>query len=299
MHRRTLISAVIASPLLVERAWAARPVPVVATFSILADMVRQVGGPAVSVVSLVPPDADTHVYEPKPSDLRAVKAAKMVVMNGLGLDAWMERLLGAAGYSGPVVIATDGVTARKMRDHDHGGAEETDPHAWQDPRNGIIYARNVGEGLAKADPADAAAVRALAEDYARRIAETDSWIEQQFAPIPLSRRKILTSHDAFGYFGARYQIEFHGVEGISTESEPSAAEIAALVGLIRKEGIKAVFVENMTNPRLAQTVARESGAVLGPTVYSDALSPPGGPADTYLKMLRHNTPLFARAMQAN
>lgn len=299
MHRRTLMSAIMASPILCRQAWADRPMAVVATFSILADMARQVGGPAVSVISLVPPDADTHVYEPKPSDLRALKEAKMVVMNGLGLDTWMERLLGAAGYAGPVVIATDGVSARKMREPDHGGTEETDPHAWQDPRNGIIYASNIAEGLAKANPAHAADFRVRAEEFGRRIAETDTWIEQQFAPIPLSKRKILTSHDAFGYFGARYQIEFHGVEGISSESESSAAEIAALVKLVRKEGIKAVFVENMTNSRLAKTVARESGAILGPTVYSDALSPPGGPADTYLKMLRYNAPLFAGAMRAN
>ncbi|CAH2600771.1 Metal ABC transporter substrate-binding protein [Rhodovastum atsumiense] len=297
MYRRrmlfTLAGAAIAGPI----ARAEQTVPVVASFSILADMVRQIGGSAVSVRSLVPPDGDAHTYEPRPSDLQAVHSARLVVINGLAFEGWMQRLLPASGYQGPVVTTTEGVTSRTMREE--SGQVATDPHAWQDPRNGVIYARNIGEGLAKAVPDHAAAFRAAAADYARRIAETDAWIEKQIAAVPPGKRRILTSHDAFGYFGARYGIEFHGIEGISTESEPSAASIAALVKLIHEEGIKAVFVENMTSPRIARTVARESGAVLGPAVYSDALSQPGGPADTYLKMFRHNVPLFVKAMMAN
>jgi zinc/manganese transport system substrate-binding protein len=264
---------------------------VVASFSILADMTREVGGPAVGVRSLVPADGDVHVYEPRPSDLLAIRGAALVVTNGLGLEGWLDRLLAASGTPAPVVVAAAGVTPRRL------GAG-VDPHAWQDPRNGMIYARAIAEGLARVMPGQAAEIRARAEDYAGRIAAMDAWIAQQVATVPPARRRILTSHDAFFYFGARYGIEFIGVQGIDTESEPSAAAMAALVRQIRAEGIKAVFVENMTSPRLARMVARESGAVLGPVVYSDALSPPGGPADTYLRMFHHNVTQFVQAMRA-
>ena len=295
MRRRTLMSmlANVAAPGAVsDRAAAGGKLPTVATFSILADMARQVGGDLVSVRSLVPVDGDAHTYEPRPSDLQAVRAAGVVLTNGLGLEGWLDRLLKAAGGPARIVVASEGVTPRHWD-------EGTDPHAWQDPRNGMLYARTIGEAFAQADPANAAAYRARAEDFARRIAAIDAWIAPQFAAVPAERRRILTSHDAFGYFGARYGIEFLGVQGIDTESEPSAAAIAALVKQIKATGIKAVFVENMTSPKLARMVARESGAVLGPTVYSDALSPPGGPADTYEKMFRHNVPLFVKALQAN
>lgn len=291
MKRRTLLlSAAVAVG--TGAASAAPALQVVATFSILADMVRQVGGPAVSVKSLVPTDGDAHTYQPRPSDLRSLRAAGLVVMNGLGMEGWMERLLQSAGTASPVVITSVGVTPRRM-------GEGTDPHAWQDPANGAIYANNIAAGLAQADPARAAFYQARAQDYVGQITQTGRWIEQQLAGVPKAKRKILTSHDAFFYFGARYDIEFHGIEGIDTEAEPSAGQIATLIKLIRAEGIKAVFVENMTSPRLAQMIARETGAVLGAAVYSDALSPPQGPAATYLKMFQHNVPLFARAMQEN
>ena len=289
MRRRALLFSALASCGAPARA--APTLPVVATFSILADMTREVGGPAVAVRSLVPADSDPHVYEPRPSDLQAIRAAAMVVTNGLGLEGWLDRLLAASGTRAPVVVAAAGVAPRRL------GAG-VDPHAWQDPRNGILYARAIAEGLVGVAPDEAAAIRTRAEDYVRRIAETDGWIERQVATVPPARRRILTSHDAFFYLGARYGIEFIGVQGIDTEAEPSAAAIAALVGQIRALGIKAVFVETMTSPRLARTVARESGAVLGGEVYSDALSPPGGPADSYLKMFHHNVTLFVEAMRA-
>jgi zinc/manganese transport system substrate-binding protein len=288
MRRRALLLA--APACLTVRAGAGTALPVVATFSILADMVREVGGPAVSVRSLVPPDGDPHVYEPRPSDLLAIRGAALVVTNGLGLEGWLDRLLPAAGTTAPVVVAAAGVAPRLL---DQG----VDPHAWQDPRNGMLYARAIAAGLVAVAPDRAAEIRARAEDYLRRIAETDAWIGQQMATVPPAQRRILTSHDAFYYFGARYGIEFIGVQGIDTESEPTAAGIAALLRQIRAEHISAVFVENMTGLQLARTVARESGAALGPTVYSDALSPPDGPADTYLKMLRYNAGLFVRAMR--
>ena len=291
MHRRTLLLAAASAPLM-RPARAAAPLEIVATFSILADMTRQIGGPAVTVKSLVPIDGDAHAYQPRPSDLRGLRDAGLVVMNGLGFEGWMERLLQAAGTTAPVVTASAGVVPRSL-------ADGTDPHAWQDPANGIRYASNIADGLAKADPARADLYRARARDYAAAITETGTWIEQQLAGVPKEKRKILTSHDAVVYYGARYDIEFHGIEGLNTETEPSAAQITTLVKLIHAEGIKAVFVENMTSPRLAQMISRETGAVLGPAVYSDALSAPNGPAPTYLRMFRHNTALFAKAMQAN
>lgn len=295
MLRRSLLIAASLSFVAPALA-AAPPLPVVASFSILADMVRQIGGDAVSVTSLVPVDGDAHEYQPKPSDLRAIKGAKLVVLNGFGLEGWIDRLVQSAGYAGPVVIATKGITPRRMEEK---GAPVTDPHAWQDPRNGTIYARNIADGLAAADPANAAMFRSRADAYIRDIEQTDAWVVAQIAGVPAARRKILTSHDAFGYFGARYGVEFRGVQGVNTESEPSAKDIATLIKLIRAEKIHAVFVENMTSPKLAQSVARETGAVVGPVVYSDALSKASGPAPTYLGIFRHNVPLFVKGMQAN
>ncbi len=290
MRRRALLFSVLAPAFGTAPARAAAGLSVVASFSILADMTREVGGPGAAVRSLVPPDGDVHVYEPRPSDLLAIRGAALVVTNGLGLEGWLARLLPASGTTAPVVVAAEAVTPRRM-------GEGVDPHAWQDPRNGILYARAIADGFARVMPAQADAIRAGAADYARRIGEMDAWITRQVAQVPPERRRILTSHDAFFYFGARYGIEFLSVQGIDTESEPSAGAIAALLRQIRAQGIRAVFVENMTSPRLAAMVARESGAVLGPAVYSDALSPPGGQADTYLKMFRHNVTLFVAAMR--
>lgn len=292
MRRRHLLAAVPA--LFVVRAEAASPLRAVASMSILADLVRQVGGGAVSVTSLVPPDGDAHVYQPKPADLRAVLQAKLLVENGLGLEGWMQRLTGAGGFTGTRVVAAQAVTPRTLTE---GGATATDPHAWQDPRNGVLYVRAIAAGLIQADPDRAEAYRSAAARYSATIEATDAWIQQQFAPIPPADRRIITTHDAFGYYGARYGIELLSAEGLSTEAEPSAHAIAALVAQIRREKVRAVFLENMTDPRLARMLARETGAALGGTVYSDALSPPNGPAATYVAMLRHNTTLFAAAMQ--
>ncbi|HEY4041279.1 MAG TPA: metal ABC transporter substrate-binding protein [Rhodopila sp.] len=298
MHRRSFIAALAGAPFAAAAAEAPvtpQPLHVVASFSILADLVHEVGDGNVAVQALVGPDADVHIYEPRPKDLRALLAAGILVRNGLGLEGWMDRLTGAAGFNGQVVVAAEKVTPRTMKDH--GGAVTTDPHAWQDPRNGMLYVQAIADGLVSADSANAAVYQRSASRYAAQIAQTDTWIEETFAPIPPGERRIITTHDAFGYYGARYGIEFLSAEGISTESEPSAKAITALIRQIEREKVRAVFIENMTSPRMAQMLARETGAVLGGTVYSDALSPPGGPAATYLAMLRHNTELFAAAMR--
>jgi zinc/manganese transport system substrate-binding protein len=188
------------------------------------------------------------------------------------------------------------VVPRTMREN--GGALTTDPHAWQDPRNAILYVRAIAEGLASVDAPNPAVYHGAAEQYSARIVQVDGWIEAAMAAIPPGQRRIITTHDAFGYYGARYGVEFLSAEGISTEFEPSAKAIAALVRQIEREKVRAVFIENMTSPRMAQMLARETGALLGGTVYSDALSPADGPAATYLDMLRWNTKLFVGAMRA-
>jgi zinc/manganese transport system substrate-binding protein len=293
MHRRCFMAGLMLAPLPVA---AAGPLRVVASFSILGDLVRQVGGNLVAVDTLVGPDGDVHVYEPRPRDLRTLLAAGLLVRNGLGLEGWMDRLTGAAGFKGRVVVAAEAVVPRTMREN--GGALTTDPHAWQDPRNAILYVRAIAEGLASVDAANAAVYRGAAEQYSARIAQVDGWIEAAMAAIPSDQRRIITTHDAFGYYGARYGVEFLSAEGISTEFEPSAKAIAALVRQIEREKVRAVFIENTTSPRMAQMLARETGALLGGTVYSDALSPADGPAATYLDMLRWNTKLFVGAMRA-
>ena len=292
MHRRTFLAALTATPL---AARAATPLHVVASFSILADLTQQVGGDGVSVEALVGPNGDVHIYEPRPKDLRDLMEAGLLVRNGLGLEGWMDRLTDAAGFKGVVIVAAEKVVPRKMKEA--GGAIATDPHAWQDPRNAILYVQTIGTGLSAADPANTVAYRDAGTRYAAAIAQADSWIASTLSAIPAKQRRIITTHDAFGYYGARYGVEFLSAEGISTEFEPSAKSIATLVKQIKREKIGAVFIENMTSPRMAQMLAKETGATLGGTVYSDALSPSGGPAPTYLDMLRHNTRLFATAMQ--
>ena len=289
MHRRLFLAAAGLAPF---AAAAADRIQAVASFSILADMLRQLAGERATVTSVVPTNGDAHEYQPRPTDARAVMAARLLVVNGLGLDPWMQRLARAAGFKGVLTVATSGVTPRKL-----SGSAAIDPHAWQDPRNGALYATAIGDGLATADPAGAADYRAAATQYAAEILRLDAWIESQFSTIPASTRRIVTTHDAFGYFGARYGIEFLAAQGMSTEAEPSARSIATLVAQIKREKVRAVFIENMTDPRLAHMLARETGAVLGGTVYSDALSPADGPAATYLDMLRHNTKLFVAAMR--
>lgn len=279
---------------------AAEPVPVVATFSVIADITRAVGGDRVAIRTLVPADSDAHVYQPTPGDAQALAAARLVVTNGLNMEGWIDRLIKASGYKGEVVTATKGIKTITMEDDDHGhghGKKVTDPHAWQNASNGQIYARNIAEGLARVDPEGAATYRANAESYAAELKTLDGWVKAEIATVPAAQRKVITSHDAFGYLAAAYGITILSPQGISTEAEPSAKDVARLIRQIRKEKVKAVFIENMTDPRLIQQIARETGAVVGGTLYSDALSPAGGPADTYIKMFRYNLPLLVAGMR--
>jgi zinc/manganese transport system substrate-binding protein len=301
---------ILALMLVMPTTWA-KPVQVVASFSILGDMVKQVGGADVAVTTLVGPDGDAHVYEPTPADAKAVGSAKLVVMNGLGLEGWMQRLLKSSGYRGEVVIASLGIPPRQMKGEGHDSANEgnekkdgydqvvTDPHAWQDLANGQRYVATIAAALAKADPAHAEVYRQRAAAYSAQIAETDQWVRAQLAAVPPAKRRVITSHDAFGYFGAAYGVEFLAPMGWNTESEPSAKDVARLVRQMKKEGTRALFVENMSDPRLIRRIAEEAGGVVGGTLYSDALAPAGNPGDSYLGMFRHNVPALAAAMEKN
>lgn len=284
---------------------AAEPLKVVATFSILGDMVRQIGGDDVEVLTLVGPDGDAHVYEPTPADLRTLAEADFLVSNGLGFEAWLPRLKEAAGFHGTEVVASEGVAIRTYaalhekerevhdEDHDHAGV---DPHAWQNLLNGAIYARNIAAALAKADPANAAGYAGRATAYVQAIESLHLRVTERFAALPPERRKVVSSHDAFGYFAEAYGLVFVAPEGVSTDAEVSAAEVAAIIDQVRAEGISAVFVENIASGALVEQIARETDATVGGALFSDALSPPDGPAPTYLRMFEWNAAQLGKAL---
>ena len=264
----------------------------VASFSILADIAREIGGDRVAVTSIIDADEDAHGFQPRPSDARLLQQADVVIANGLGFDAWIERLARSAGYSGEIVIASDGINALEDRGHhghhhghDHG---PLDPHAWQDVSNVRIYARNIAQALQRADPDGAPHYQARLARYDAELATLDGEIRSQLSMLPANRRKLVTSHDAFGYFGQAYGLRVVAAAGISYESEPSAAGIARLIRQIRRENVPVVFVENIADPRLIERIAREGGARIGATLHSDALSGPEGKAPTYIDMMRAN-----------
>jgi zinc/manganese transport system substrate-binding protein len=259
--------------------------PVVATFSILADFARNVGGDRVTVVSLVGPNGDAHIYQPSPEDAKNLNAARLIVVNGMGLEGWLDRLIKALGANARVVVATEGITPRKM---DEGGRIGVDPHAWQSIANAEIYVANIRDGLIAADPAGAAAYRVNATAYLARLGDLDREVRAALAKILPERREIITTHDAFGYFGAAYDFKFIAPKGVSTETEASARDVAKIIRQIRAEKIPAVFLENVSDPRMASRIAEESGATIGGALYSDALSAPDGPAPTYIDMMRSN-----------
>lgn len=292
---------VLASALLMQTAMAADKLPVVASFSILGDIVAQVGGDRVSVSTLVGPDQDAHVFQPAPDNLKTVARARLVVVNGLGFEGWMERLVQSAGYRGDIVVASNGIAVRE-RDEDHADHDDhahhdehaghqhgkNDPHAWQNPLNVVVYVRNIVAALGKTDPSGAAIYKKNGDAYIAQLNELDRWAAAQFASIPDARRKVITSHDAFEYFGAHYKVRFLAPQGVSTDSEPSARDVAQLIRQIKKEKIRAVFIENMSNPKLMQQISKEAGATLGGKLYADALSKSDGPAPTYLLLMRYN-----------
>ncbi|WP_370692768.1 metal ABC transporter solute-binding protein, Zn/Mn family [Methylobacterium sp.] len=272
---------------------------VVATFSILGDLAAQVGGDRVRVTTLVKPDADAHGYAPAPGDARTLAAADLVVVNGLGLEGWIDRLIKASGAKAPVVVASKGIKAiEEADDHGDGHAHDhhADPHAWQSIANAKVYVANIRDGLAKRDPAHAADYAARATAYLGELDALEGEVRATIAKIPPAQRRIITTHDAFGYFTAAYGLTFIAPQGVSTDSEASPRDVARIVRQIRAEKIPAVFLETIADPRLMEQIARESGAAIGGKVYSDALSGPNGPAPTYVTMMRSNLNAFAKAL---
>ncbi|CNI09024.1 metal ABC transporter substrate-binding protein [Yersinia mollaretii] len=282
-------AALLSSPLAM-----AKTVDVVASFSILGDIVQQVGGEHVNVVTLVGPNGDPHGFEPTPKNSKQLSKADVVFVSGLGLEGWLERLITASGYKGQVVIASTGVDTRKM---DEEGKRVTDPHAWNSMANGVKYANNVMNALIVADPEDADYFRKRGGEYIQQLEKLDAYAKAQFAAIPVGQRKVLTSHDAFGYFSQEYGVNFLSPVGFSTESEASASGVAALITQIKQEKIKTYFIENQTDPRLVKQIAAASGAKAGGELYPEALSPVGGPAATYAEAFKHNVDTLVGSMK--
>jgi len=267
----------------------AEPLKVVATFSILGDLVRNVGGKAVEVTTLVGPDSDVHVYSPTPADAKKVVDAKLIVVNGLGFEGWLPRLVQSSGSKAMIVTASNGITPIRL-------GTDADPHAWQSVNNAKIYVANISAALASADPAAADQVMANTQGYLAKLDALDREVRDAVAKLPPGRRKVISTHNAFGYFAAAYGIEFIAPLGVSTESEPSARDLARIITQIKQAKIPAVFLENITDPRLMQRISAETGAKVGGTLYSDGLTGEKGDAPTYIDMVRHNIKALTRAL---
>jgi zinc/manganese transport system substrate-binding protein len=262
---------------------------VVASFSILGDLARNVGGDRVNVTTLVGPGGDVHVYTPAPADARKIAHARLLVINGLGLEGWLPRLLQASGSTAPIITATKGIAPLKL-------GSDADPHAWQSVANAAIYVANMRDALVAADPAGGEIFRANAQSYLAKLDGLDREVRDAVAQIPAPRRKVISTHDAFGYFAAAYGIEFIAPLGVSTESEASARDIAGIITQIRAAKIPAVFLENISDPRLIRRISAETGARVGGTLYSDSLTDEKGEAPTYIDMVRHNIKVLTSAL---
>lgn len=299
-----LVLVALASSAAQTDAASAAPIRVLASFSILEDIVGNVGGSRVEVGSLVPRGGDAHTFQPSPADVRRVAEARLVFVNGLGFEGWLTRLTRNAG-SARVVTLGGAITPLRLAEHaqeEHGGEDEHgefDPHAWWNPLNAIAYARRVRDALSNLDPTGASVYRANAERYARQLADLDAYARARFATVPPARRKLVTNHDALGYLAARYGLTVVDTvfPGGSTEREPSAREVAGLIQAIRGARVPAIFTENVVNARLAQAIAHEAGAKVAPPLYTDALGAPGSSGDTYLKAFRHNVDTIVAALR--
>lgn len=282
-------------------AFAQEPLPVVASFSIIGDLVKQIGGDRVRVVTIVGPNADAHGYQPRPADAKAVADAKLLVVNGLGFDPWMQRLQKSSGSKATLIVASAAIKPMKDTDDGHGhghghGHGDTDPHAWHDPTNLKLYARTIRDALVAADPAGRAAYDERLASYDQALTALDTENRAALANIAPERRKIVTAHDAFAYLGRAYGIQFLAPQGVSTESQPSAKDIARIIRYIRETKAPAVFIETIADPRQMERIAQESGAKIGGKLYSDALSPPDGPAGTTIDMIRTNIKELSKAL---
>lgn len=288
------IVAIALSGLLLSPLAIAKNLDVVASFSVLGDMVSHIGGDRVTVTDLVEPNGDPHEFEPSPKDSKTLAKADVVFVSGLGLEGWMDRLITASGYRGKVITASEGIQPLQMEED---GKTETDPHAWNSMANGVVYAHNIVNALTQSDPQNADYYRQQGEAYISQLQALDRYAKNTFAAIPAEKRKVLTSHDAFGYFSQAYGVKFLSPVGYSTESEASSKKVASLITQIKKERIKAYFIENQTDPRLVKQIAGASGAQPGGELYPEALTDASGPAATYTAAFKHNVDAMAASMK--
>jgi len=270
----------------------AKTLNAVASFTVLADVVKQVGGDHVNVKSLVPPNGDPHEFEPSPDDAKSLKEADITFISGEGLESWFEKLVTASGYSGKPYIVSKGIKTRTMEED---GKTITDPHVWNSPVNVKVWVANIEQALAAADPADAADFKANAAKYSKELDALNTYANSLIGTVPKDRRKILTSHDAFGYFGREYGVTFLSPVGLSTETEASAADVAKLIDQIKAEKVKTYFFENSNDSRLVKQIAEATGAQPGGELYVESLSKADGPAPTYEKMFRYNVDQLSKA----
>ncbi len=284
---------------------AADKITVAATFSVIADMVSIIGGDHVDIKTIVGAGGDTELYQPTPADVATVASARAVFMNGLNeeFEPWLVPLLKQAGFNGVKVVVSRGVrTIAAEEEHPVSGRQlpaAIDQHAWLDPRNGVIYVKNIAAALTRLDPANAADYRAHAAAYTKDIQAVDDWARAELATVPATKRRALTSHDSLQYIASAYGITLLTVNGWTNTSEPSAAELAKLTQRIRADHVKALFLDSITDPRAVQRIAMETGAVIGGTLYGDSLSTAGGEAGTYIEMLRHDVATLKSGMMKN
>ena len=280
---------------------AQEPLQVTATFSILGDLIQQVGGDKVHVTTLVGPDGDAHVYQPSPQDVRTLAQSKLLVSNGLGFEGWLDRLAQSSGFKGTSVVASQGITplhrSAEHGDDGHQHQGDMDPHAWNDANNVLVYVDNIAQGLGQADPANAALYAANAASYKAQVMQLDMRYKIRFNALPEAHRKAITSHDAFGYLAHAYHLTLLAPQGMNTDAEPSAAQVANLIRQIRQQKIPALFVENISDPRLMEQIASETQVKIGGKLYSDALSGPQGEAPSYLAFLEHNLSTLLKALE--
>ena len=306
--KKTLNALLLGTGLMLGAASAyAAPLKVVASFSVLGDLTKQVGGDDVSVTNLVGPDGDAHVFQPTPNDAKALKEADVIIVNGLGFEGWMSRLIESSGTKAPVVTASQGIAKtltmaeeEEEGHHDHHHHHgSTDPHAWQNITNGRVYVKNIAAALQKADAANAKDYTERAAKLDAELAALDAWVKKEIATVPAERRRVITTHDAFGYFADAYKVTFLAPTGFSTDDEPSAKEMKQLIQQIKSGNTRALFFENMSNPNVIKQLARETGAVVGPALYADALSGAAGNAPTYQAMFKYNVTELVQAMGRN
>jgi len=266
---------------------------VVATFSVLGDLVKIVAGDSVEVVTLVGPDGDAHTFEPTPKDGVSLAEADVIFENGVGFEAWLDKLYSSSKSKAKRVVVSEGLRLRTLEN-------EHDPHLWHDVKNAIHMVGVIRDKLAEADPPNADKYRANAAAYLDRLNTLDAWVVEKVGTLPKAKRKLVTSHDTFGYFADRYGFEVvgSGLESVSTEaSDPSPAAFAKLVGEIKAAKVPAIFAENVHNPKLMERLAKEAGVKVAPPLFTDALGKPGSEGDTYEKMMRYNVSTIMDALK--